>query len=409
MHWIRRIDFSRWTFANFVVLAVFGALLRFMVCLPSGNLNYLNILHAHSHFAFAGWMFMALAILVVRQLTAEHSATFRWILLLTMICSVGMLLSFSLQGYKAVSIIFLSLFLFVTYWFGFLVYKKQDTKSKSISAKLLMAGIGFMLISSIGPLALGILKATGNIGAIYQNAIYFYLHFQMNGWMVLAALALIASKFLSLNTVQKEIEPWLNIFILSTLPLFFIFTLWSRPASWAFIVAFLGAFLNALSWFIIIKKLKNSVEALPLLIRLALIAISVKVVFQLFVCVPFIGEWTFLNRNLIIGYVHLITLACVTPVIINQFIRNQNLNVVSWFYVALTAIYLVFLFIQPALTLLEIAIPFYQYYLLIISVLYCLLGIAYYIGLYHPSSVFSLFDKTTNLDDFNHYKNTFSN
>lgn len=409
MHWIRRIDFSRWTFANFVVLAVFGALLRFMVCLPSGNLNYLNILHAHSHFAFAGWMFMALAILVVRQLTAEHSATFRWILLLTMICSVGMLLSFSLQGYKAVSIIFLSLFLFVTYWFGFLVYKKQDTKSKSISAKLLMAGIGFMLISSIGPLALGILKATGNIGAIYQNAIYFYLHFQMNGWMVLAALALIASKFLSLNTVQKEIEPWLNIFILSTLPLFFIFTLWSRPASWAFIVAFLGAFLNALSWFIIIKKLKNSVEALPLLIRLALIAISVKVVFQLFVCVPFIGEWTFLNRNLIIGYVHLITLACVTPVIINQFIRNQNLNVVSWFYVALTAIYLVFLFIQPALTLLEIAIPFYQYYLLIISVLYCLLGIAYYIGLYRPSSVFSLFDKTTNLDDFNHYKNTFSN
>lgn len=395
MNWLKGIDFNRWTFANFIVLAAFGALLRYMICFPSGNLNYLNILHAHSHFAFAGWIFMGLAILIARHLEIEISVAFRWILLLTVICSFGMLVSFSLQGYKAVSIIFSTLFLFLTYWFGYLVYKKSNTKS--ISAKLIKASIGFMLISSVGPLALGFLKATGNTGIIYQNAIYFYLHFQMNGWMVLAVLGLIASRYLRLDRINEQrLTAWINTFMLSTVPLFFIFALWSRPASWVFIVAFIGAALNTLSWFIIIRKLKSSAESLPLLIRLALSAISVKVVFQLFVCVPSIGEWTFLNRNLIIGYVHLITLACVSPVIINQFVREQNLKAADWFYCWLTISYLVCLFIQPALGFMQIAIPFYQYYLLAISVLYCFVGIVYYIGFFRPVTSFTIYFKPFN-------------
>lgn len=388
MTWLKKIDFNRWIFANFIVLAAFGALLRFMICFPSGKLNYLNILHAHSHFAFAGWMFMALTIVIVSEVKVENSTAYRWILLLTLICSFGMLVSFSLEGYKAISIIFSTLFLVITYWFGYLVYRRYG-KNKSVSAKLIKAGVGFMLISSIGPLALGFLKATGNIGIVYQNAIYFYLHFQMNGWMILAALGLIACKYLALiDTNRQTLRPWINAFILSTIPLFFIFTLWSRPALWVFVLAFIGASLNALSWFVIIKKLKSSVQSLPLLIKLALITISVKVVFQLFVCVPSIGEWTFLNRNLIIGYVHLITLACVTPVIISQFVQSQNFKAVDWSYAVLTVCYLVFLFIQPALSLLQIFIPSYQYYLLIISILYCFLGIIYYIRLFYSASNF---------------------
>lgn len=396
MSWIKRIDFKRWAFANFLVLAAFGTLLRYMMCFPFGNLKYLYILHAHSHFAFAGWMFIALGILISRKLDEEISTAFRWILLLALICSFGMLISFSLQGYKAVSIIFSTLFLFVSYWFGYLVYTRWNTKDRALSTKLIKASVGFMMLSSIGPLALGILKATGNTGFIYENAIYFYLHFQMNGWMVLAALALIAGKFLNLNyRGQKAINTWLNTFILSTIPLFLIFTLWSKPASWVFLIAILAALVNVLSWFIIIRKLKSAVEPLPLLIRLALIAISVKVVFQVLVCIPLVGEWTFLNRNLIIGYVHLITLACVTPVIIDQFVPNPK-KIVDWFYSLLTITYLVLLFIQPALSLLQIAIPSYHYYLLIISVLYCLLGISYYIQVFYPRSTSILHTKYLN-------------
>ncbi|MGV3509419.1 MAG: hypothetical protein ACO1N7_09035 [Sphingobacteriaceae bacterium] len=380
MTWIKKLDFTRWAIANFVILAFFGAVLRYMVCFPAG-LNYLNILHAHSHFAFSGWTFLALAFLIFKQLKEPVSGAFQWMLVLTLLCSFGMLFSFSVQGYKFVSISFSTLFLVVTYWFSYLVYRKLQLVNNTIFRTLIKAGIWCLVLSSIGPLALGALKASGNTGIIYQNAIYFYLHFQLNGWMLFATLGLIAISFLKLESSQTSTKVWLMVFIISSIPLFFIFTLWAKPPQWVFLLAFISACFNAASWFILGTKLWEDIKQFPFLVKFALLAISIKVVFQLFVCIPVIGEWTFLNRNLIIGYVHLITLGSITPVIINQFVkigRLQSVKTLNKFYCSLTVLYLVILFLQPLLNLYGMLIPHFQYCLFAISVLFCITGLSYY-------------------------------
>ena len=120
-----------------------------------------------------------------------------------------------------------------------------------------------------------------------------------------------------------------------------------------------------------IHKLKNKVENLPFLIRIAVLAISIKVVFQVLVCVPQIGEWAFSNRNLIIGYVHLITLGCITPVIFSLFFKPRVIKSAEKFYVLLVITYLAILFTQPVLGLFHIVIPHLQQCLLIVSLFVC--------------------------------------
>ena len=381
MDWINRIDFQRWTMANFIVLAFLGSVLRYIICFPAGKLNYLFILHAHSHFAFAGWIFMALAIFLSKKIHLTPPHAFNWILLLTLICSFGMLISFSLQGYKFVSIAFSTLFIFVTYWFAYLLnrYLKND-RTDFLFRTLSKAGILFLVISSLGPLALGVLKANGNTGIIYQNSIYFYLHFQMNGWMLFGVLALVAKQILKEGNSYKGLKPYLYAFICSTAPLFFIFTLWAHPPQWVYFVALSASIFNSASWFIILWKLRLAAGPIPFFIKVALLAISIKVLFQVMVCIPLIGDWTFSNRNLIIGYVHLITLGAITPVIISQFTSNLNLKTpyLDGFYTTLTLLYLGLLFIQPLLNLWLISIPYFQHYLLATSLLFCVAGLAYY-------------------------------
>lgn len=383
MKLINSINFERWTFASFIILAFFGAILRYMLCFPFPGLSYMNILHAHSHYAFGGWIFLGLTILLSKHLSLASSSNFKWLMFMALFSSLGMLASFSIQGYKLISIAFSTLFLFVTYWFAWLAYPKLNLKTDPDSTLLFKAGIWCLVLSSIGPLALGALKATGNTGSVYQNAIYFYLHFQMNGWMLLTALGLIFKNYFQpVKGVIKSVRPYLWAFILSGFPLFLIFTLWSKPSPWVSEVAFLAALINAVSWFLIIQKTFSMIKKTPLMIQAALLAVSLKVVFQILVCVPLIGEWTFSNRNLIIGYVHLLTLGCVTPVLLQLFTRHLSTQYLERSYITLVVLYLVLLFIQPVLSLYRIAIPNYQHLLLCISLLFCLCGFCYYRKLY---------------------------
>lgn len=386
---MKKLSYEAWAFINFTVLALFGVLLRYMMSFPSGGLSYLNILHAHSHFAFAGWSFLGLAVLIVRHLYQDEPAVFKWIFLATLVCAFGMLLSFSVQGYKAVSILFSTLFLVVSCWFAALIYRRSSSDiKKTIAGKLLKAGAVCIFISSLGPLALAVLKASGHSGVFYQNAIYFYLHFQLNGWMQLAVLALLAIRYLKDDAADKRTTLWTNLFILSSFPLFFIFPLWVKPPSWVIYTASLAAILNAWSWFMILGRVWHKTRQIPALVEMALLAISVKVIFQILICYPPIGEWTFLNRNLIIGYVHLITLGCVTPMLISQFDesrKREGAKTLDRLYELSTISYLVLLFTQPLLTLLGVTIPHFQIYLLAISVLFSLLGFAYSFRFFQPA------------------------
>lgn len=380
---------AKWALLNFIIMAAAGTLLRYMQVFPAGELNYMFILHSHSHFAFAGWMFLSLAVIIMHHLYGEEwlSQRFQKIVWLTFICSFGMLISFAFQGYKAVSIGFSTLFIAVTYWFGYSIYGNQKLKEDMLSGWLIKGGLVFLCLSSLGPLALGPIMASGveRGSPLYQNSIYFYLHFQLNGWMQMAALAMVASTCLK-PTVLKDVSfprQWLLVFILSTLPLFGIFTLWARPPQWIHWIAFGGAFLHMVSWFIIVKRFSGYFQSSSLLVKVSLIALSLKLVLQVLICVPFIGEWVFGNRHLIIGYVHLITLACISPIIIDQFVRrgflsSRRLSTIHIFYIGVVTLYLLLLFSQPLLAYFDLILPHFQFCLLLVSALFVIAGIIYY-------------------------------
>ncbi|MEO6979086.1 MAG: hypothetical protein ABI113_11930 [Mucilaginibacter sp.] len=384
MKWHQNFNYARWAFINFIVLSIFGALLRYLQLYGLPFVNYQFILHAHSHFAFSGWMFFSIALLIAR-LSAGDGLTpgFKYVLFVALISAYGMLASFSWQGYRAVSISFSTLFVLVTFRFTYLVFKGNLLKGRvnETTFKLIRGALVFLCLSSLGPFALGSLAALGLRNTpYYQDAIYFYLHFQMNGFMLLAAIGLLASTLLN-APANNNSGKWLNLFIYSTIPLYFIFTLWAKPGIGLWVLSCIGSGLNLLSWLALCFNFRSNWGHLSFLEKAALLAQTLKCFFQALICIPAVGDWTFLNRDLIIGYIHLLTLGIIMPLLIAQFIKTgfvkpgKLIIAGNWMHIILVVIYLCLLFIQPLLSLFSVVIPGYQFLLFILCLLFLPVGI----------------------------------
>lgn len=175
----------------FLLLGVLGWFLRANTFI-SMPISYGNLLHTHSHLALLGWIYFAISILVFKWFISDLLRVFRIVFWCTQISILGMLFTFPFMGYALWSIVFSTLFLFVSYYFSWLVIRKTPFHlQKNISFQLIKWGLRFLVISSIGPWALGVIMNTlGSDSSWYQNAIYFYIHFLSNGFFVLAILGL---------------------------------------------------------------------------------------------------------------------------------------------------------------------------------------------------------------------------
>jgi hypothetical protein len=377
-------NYSRWAMVNFIVLSIFGVMLRYLQLCDIPGLDYQFILHAHSHFAFSGWMFFSIALLIALLCgDGKMASGFKIVLLLTLVSAYGMLASFSWQGYKLVSISFSTLFMVVTFRFTYLVFHGDLLKNRvSETAYILLRGSLILLcLSALGPFALAPLAASGLKNTpYYQDAIYFYLHFQLNGFMLPAVLGLLAAA-LPVKPLGRRSRRWLYLFVFSAIPLYFIFTLWSKTGKVSWILACSGAGLNLVSWLALCLNFKTLWRDLSFIERAAVIGLTFKCIFQLFVCIPAIGDWTFLNRNLIIGYIHLLTLGIIMPLLIGQLVRKgiiwycKLITIVNILYVILVVAYLCVLFIQPLLALFSITIPSYQFLLFLLCLSFLPVGI----------------------------------
>ncbi|MBC7745833.1 MAG: hypothetical protein H7096_12110 [Flavobacterium sp.] len=384
--WLIQGKFKYWAIVNFIVLAFFGVLLRYMQLYSLPGVKYFYLLHAHSHFAFAGWMFLSIALLLAHSLNSEkYSGAFKVVFITTLISAFGMLISFSLQGYKPVSIAFSTLFILATYYFSYVIIKNREFKIRlnETSRILLFAALFLLCLSSLGPFALASLQMAGvRSSTVYKNAIYFYLHFQINGFMLLASLGIFATFYLQ-PVINKNVRLWLYVFVVSVIPVYFIFTLWAKPDNWIWILAALGTCFNLFSWIRLSLFFSKAGVKLTFLVRMALFAITLKLIFQVLICIPAIGEWAFFNRNLVIGYIHLLTLGCITPLILDQFIirglfvMGKNLIMVNRLYFLAVFFYLFILFLQPFLQLFSVSISYFPFLLLLVSLFLLVIGILY--------------------------------
>lgn len=330
---------GRWmrlSLLNFVLVASAGTLLRYKVTFPLPGINFENLLHAHSHFAFAGWVSSALFALLIGAFVPKElqsSPTYRWLFLLSQVTSYGMLVSFFIQEYGPVSIGFSTAYIFVTYGYAYLIYKHTRVKRKSVAVRSMHASLFFLLLSSLGPYALAIMISTHSLnGAVYHNAIYWYLHFQYNGWFSFALFALLFHwlEHQGVNVEKTPLRTAFRLMLAACIPAYLLSILWILPPVWIYVVAGSGAFMQLFALYLILKELireRRSVlerkhDTVSSLFLFSTIAFTIKLLLQFLSIFPELNQFVFGHRPVIIGYLHLVMLGFVSFFIFGYAIRE---------------------------------------------------------------------------------------
>ena len=187
---LRRRFGVAWIFLLLSALLGFG--LRLQVVQPWATLEYAHLLHTHSHLAFLGWVFNAFFVVSLRHfIPAECRGSYDWLWWTMQAAVAGMLATFPFQGYAPASIAFSTVHMVASFAFALKLWRRNH--ASPAARPHLHAALIFMLLSGLGPLALGPLASAGlRDSPAYTLAVYFYLHCQYNGWFLffLQALAL---------------------------------------------------------------------------------------------------------------------------------------------------------------------------------------------------------------------------
>ena len=302
---------------NFLIAALMGLALRFS-SLEAIGLNYRFLTHAHSHVAMLGWVYLMLYTLFVHYFIPEKPKVFNRLFWVTEFAVVGMMLSFPFQGYAAISISFSTLHIFCCYYFAYLIFKHHKTNSV-VSEKLLKTALIFMVVSTIGVWCLGPAVATlGQASAFYQIAIQFFLHFQFNGWFLIAVVAV----FFHLLKVEdsKQFRHFFTLLIISTVLTFALPIQWFLPHQSLLFINGLGVVLQVVMLYKFIQLIKPKLEVLmtnahklmKYMFMFALVCFVLKVVFQSLSILPEFSAVVYEHRNFVIGFIHLLMLGVIS-------------------------------------------------------------------------------------------------
>ncbi|MBF8965590.1 hypothetical protein I0P70_20230 [Pontibacter sp. FD36] len=333
---------ARLALGYFVLVAVLGLFLRWLMVSPVVGVNYKNFLHAHSHVALLGWLycaFFAALLYIFPATTSADRTSFRRQFFLTQVSVLGMLFTFPVQGYALFSIIFSTGHILLSYWFARSYWRhvRQHVAQEvyGVSLKYIGAGLLFMVVSSIGPWAMGPIMAKGTIGGeLYYSAIYFYLHFQYNGWFTFAALGLLFW-FLERHHIMFNHRWALRAFwllALACLPAYALSVLWTKPADWVYAIGYVSVVLQLAGLLYLTKVLRQVwAEVLPLLkpwVRalagMALFFLVLKLALQTASAFPYMADLAYKLRYFIIGYLHLSLLGFVSLFVLG-FLLQQGL------------------------------------------------------------------------------------
>ena len=303
--------------AYFFLVGLLGVFLRLFYVTPIPA-NYRYVVHAHSHIALLGWAYIGLATLIYKCYFTEvnKSKTYRNIFWFTNITILGMLVTFPFTGYALFSITFSTLFLVASYFFAWFVLKHLPKQYKgTFSFKCIRAALWYMVVSSIGPWAIGGIMATmGSTSIWYKLSIYFYLHFQYNGWFILALIGILFY-ILERNELKPQKGDFKSFFLLLNAGIilsFFLSVLWVEPPVGFYILSAAGAILQVLAFyklFLILKKLwpgfKQKISPfLDLLFKLTGIFLAVKIILQLLTAIPYFANLSAIYTDFVIGYLH---------------------------------------------------------------------------------------------------------
>lgn len=335
---------NRWltvSLVNLLLVAVLGFTLRYKIAYYLPFVEQKHVLHSHSHFAFSGWSTQTLMVLLVYYLSLKIDRQilerYRWLLYANLFTSYGMLVCFILQGYGAFSITFSTLSIFVSYIFTVYFWKDLNRiKEKKTSHLWLKAALVFAVISSIGAFALAIMMATGmNDQNWYLSSIYFYLHFQYNGWFLFAGMGLLTDK---LEVIAKEVKKLRYVFLLfcfACVPAYFLSILWSPFSESIYLLLIAAVIAQLAGWIIMLNIFIKNQDFISrqfskygkILLSLSAIAFTIKLLLQSGSIHAELSHLSYGFRPIIIGYLHLVLLGVTSIFILGYIISFKLINI----------------------------------------------------------------------------------
>jgi len=319
----------------FFIAVSLGLLLRWQLINPFPFIQYTYLLHAHSHIMFLGWVFNALYFAFVYSFVRDKwNSRYRMIFILLQLLVVGMLISFPLQGYGFFSILFSTLHTIAAIIFivRFLHDARNVSSKNQISCYAVKISLVLFLLSTVGPFVLGFITSSGlRHSQWYSFSVYYYLHFQYNGFFLLGILGLFF-KFLedrgvmySASIARKGIF-WTAI---ACVPAYFLSTLWAKPSLVFNVIGFVGGIIQLLALGMLFKscrtclvQIKEALKAgslIPLLIVVS--SILIKEMLQLISAFPSVAQLAYEFRNYVMAYLHFVLLGIISLFLLIWFIE----------------------------------------------------------------------------------------
>lgn len=321
------------------LVAMLGFLLRSKILFSIPFIDYRNLLAAHTHFAFNGWVsFSLFALFTYTFIRQEQRSPFFRLLWGVAIACWGMLIALLVQGFGGAALFFSVAYVVAAAWFIVLFLKRGPRMTVQQPAHLLALGaLGSTVLSVAGPVMLGWLWYSGNLNAIqHRDAQYYYLHFQYNGLFTLGVFALAFAQLFGQNA-----PPAARRFALlqcgAVIPTLFLSLLWHPHPIWFYVAAAIGVVLLIISlvalWPIRHRLLAGSLfehRIARTLWRLVLLSFVIKSLLQSGTLVPELGQAVFGLRSIIIGFLHLIFLGLVSLYILAHYIQWRGLTAEKW-------------------------------------------------------------------------------
>lgn len=336
----------QWAFLYFIITILLGLSLR-VSYIADVFFNIRHVTHSHSHIGLLGWIYTILSSLICQYFLRETDRKPYFILFLcTQFCILGMLFSFPFGGYFLYSIIFSSLFIICTYWFSifflkrskkynfirFSISKSVDVENdKPLSLKFVHWGIYFLILSSIGIwlLPVAIVKA-GKGSDWYNSALYFFLHFQYNGWFLAVLFGLLVGEIEHKSLLNsKRLKGVLYNFVIGTIG--------SVTLSWVgffnepilYIIGNISGFLLLASIFELYRAYMQ-LEKPAFLMQMFLLLCMLKTIFMFLGSFPWIAEVVLPNREFVISYLHFTFLGVIGFGVLHFLEKNLHIHFPYW-------------------------------------------------------------------------------
>jgi hypothetical protein len=325
------------------VVALAGITMRFKINFALPWVNQKHLLYAHSNFAFTGWVTIALMVLMINYLL-RHTLSVGYkkymaILIISCLAAYGMFVSFIVQGYGYFSISFSIISIIVSYFFIVCFWRDLNkVTDKSYASKWFKAALLLMAIANVGEITLAYLMVNfSTVQDYYFAALYFFLHFQYNGWFLFVCFGLLFS-YLYQKDFLRSVAINKHLFVIMAItvgPTYLLSILWLKLPRPLHLLANISGILQLLVLFYFIRLFPAVKKNIPRKITkttrylwaMAAAAFILKIVLQTFSIIPFFSNYAFGFRPIVIGYLHLSFLGIISFFIIgyiNQILSEKN-------------------------------------------------------------------------------------